>query len=154
MNIRNTLTYSILTTLGLIGFFVAMKLFGLEHVHELRLLNFFIILVGVAVLHRKMFKLDGNYGYLGGLMSGIEMSALSIIFIMVFMSIYASVIDPTFIEVMEESSIWGGNLTLFQTGIAILFEGLASCIIISYTSMQYFKSYAQDKADWSSEVSG
>lgn len=149
MNIRNTLTYSILTTLGLIGFFVAMKLFGLEHVHELRLLNFFIILVGVAVLHRKMFKLDGNYGYLGGLMS-----ALSIIIFMVFMSIYASVIDPTFIEVMEESSIWGGNLTLFQTGIAILFEGLASCIIISYTSMQYFKSYAQDKADWSSEVSG
>ncbi|NVK29198.1 MAG: hypothetical protein HWE14_14185 [Flavobacteriia bacterium] len=151
MNIRDLVSYSLKTAAGLIGFFILMKLAGFEQHHELRIFNFIIVLLGIFALHKKMFLKDGNHGYFSGFFSGIRMSALAIIFFVVFLSLYASVFDPQFIEVVEDSGIWGGKLSLFQTGIAILFEGLASCVLLSYISMQYFKAYVEDKADWSQE---
>ncbi|KAB2814527.1 hypothetical protein [Phaeocystidibacter luteus] len=151
MNIRDLVSYALKTAAGLIGFFMLMKLAGLEQHHELRLFNFVIVLIGTFSLHRKMFLKDGNHGYFSGFFSGIRMSAMAIVFFMVFLSLYASIIDPQFIELAEDSGIWGGKLSLFQTGIAILFEGLASCIVLSYTSMQYFKPYVMDTADWGQE---
>lgn len=132
------------TAAGLIAYFLLMKLFGLVQIHELRLFNFAIILAGTVALHRKMFRTDEHHSYIGGLFAGMRMGSISILLFLAFMSVYASVIDSNFIKVMESSGVWGGKLTLFQSVVAIIFEGLGSTVVISYASMQYFKIYSED----------
>ncbi|NVK04949.1 MAG: hypothetical protein HWD92_09000 [Flavobacteriia bacterium] len=136
--------YALKTAAGLIAYFLLMKLLGLEQMHQLRLFNFAIILAGTVALHRKMFRTDEHHSYIGGLFAGMRMGSISILLFLAFMSVYASIIDPNFIEVLESSGVWGGKLTLFQSVIAIVFEGLASTVVISYASMQYFKIYSED----------
>lgn len=142
MTSLKTMRFAFYTALGLILYFRMMVVFELEEMHELRLFNFIILSIGVWALHRKMFLLKHQYTYLEGLLQGIKMSAFAIFYFMLFLAFYGYVIDPHFIEVMESTNIWGPHLTPFYIGVAVSMEGLASSVIISYISMQYFKPYS------------
>lgn len=146
MNISTSLKYALGTTAGLIAYFIIMKIFGLEAQHELRIFNFVIVLAGVVLLHRSMYNAQPPHSYLNGLFSGFKMGAMATLFFIVFMGIYSTLIDPNFVEVLQSGSIWGGQLSIPQIVIATLFEGLGSCAIISFISMQYFKDLSSDFA--------
>lgn len=144
MNLYSLLKYTGLTTLGLIGYFLLMRALGLATVPEWRVLNFAIVFIGVASVHRYLFIKHGPFSYLQGWLTGIRMSALSVIAFMLFMTFYGTALDPAFMDEVMLNSAWGGQLSGLQVGIATTFEGLASCVMISFISMQYFKVYAKD----------
>lgn len=151
MNLKLSMRFALRTALGLILYFLLMKTFGLENNHELRLLNFIFIVIGIFGLHRRMFLRGEKHSYLDGLFSGLRMGVIAIVLFMVFMGLYAAVADQEFVQIAKESNIWGGNLDIYQIAVAIMMEGLASCMIISYISMQYFKNRATDTHDWPAE---
>lgn len=77
--------------------------------------------------------------YFEGLGSGLVMTVTAVLIFLGFLGIYVTTIDPDFIDVLENSKIWGNDLTLNQAGFAILIEGIASGAVISFAWMQHFK---------------
>lgn len=138
--------YGAITAVGLIAYFLLMKVLGLETNFFLRIFNFVFIIAGVYFLLNAMFKSsDNEFSYFAGLGAGIVMTVTAIIFFLVFLGAYVTYIDPKFMEVLEDSQMWGANLELFEIAFAIFVEGLASGLIISFAMMQYFKKQITSK---------
>jgi hypothetical protein len=139
---RRGIIYGLFIGLALIVYFLAMKLLGLEHNFYLRIFNFVILIGGVyLLLRREFFQTDKSISYFEGLGLGLRATITAVLVFLVFLAIYVKVFDPGFIEVLEESQIWGTNITLNQAAIGIFIEGMASAIAISFAWMQYFKKY-------------
>lgn len=134
--------YGLLTALALIVYFLLMKLAGLESNFALRFLNFLIIIGGCYLLLRKMYS-GGNAedSYFSGLIAGVVLTVTAVITFTAFLAVYVLAIDPAFMDVLEDSQIWGSHLELEQAAFAIIIEGIASGVIISFILMQYFKQF-------------
>jgi hypothetical protein len=139
------ITYGLYTALGLIFYFLIMKVIGQETNVWLRLFNFFILAAGVYQLFKKMYR--GNhvhYSYFDGLKMGVVLTVTAVAVFVIFLALYVEFVDPAFISIMENSQIWGNQLTIEEAGFAILIEGLASGVIISFAWMQHFKKNFSD----------
>ncbi len=135
----NYIKYGLYTALALIVYFLSMKLFGLEKNFYLRFLNFLIIIVAVyALIKNELKKPDATY--FSSLLKGISMTVVTVLVFLVFLAVYIKFIDPSFIEVMEASQIWGNQLSVAQSSIAIFIEGMASGVVITFAWLQYFKN--------------
>ena len=134
-------TNAIKIYIGIVLFFFLMKLLGIDHITELRALNFFFVFWGINnAVKNNIFK-NNNNTYLSNLFIGFSTSFLSVIMISASLMIYLFYIDPSFIETIENLLLWGGNLTPPLISFAILIEGLASSIICTFIVMQYWKKY-------------
>jgi hypothetical protein len=139
------ITYGLYTALGFIFYFLAMKVIGQETNLWLRTLNFIILGAGVYMLFRRMYgKKHTNYSYFDGLKMGFVLSVVAVVAFAIFLALYVTFVDPTFISVLESSQIWGNDLQLEEAAFAIILEGLASGAIISFTWMQWFKRNFSD----------
>ena len=125
---------------SIILFFFIMKILGLEHITELRLLNFIFVFWGVNSAIKKNLTEHNNSAYLGNLFIGFFTSFMSVIMISLSLAIYLFYIDPSFIEVLEKSTLWGQTLTPPLMSFAILIEGVASSMICTFIVMQYWKN--------------
>ena len=134
--------YGLLTALVLIVYFLLMKLAGQESNFALRFLNFFIIIGGCYFLLRNMYSgPDADSSYFNGLISGVVLTVTAVITFTAFMAVYVLLIDPSFMSVLENSQIWGSHLELEQAAFAIIIEGIASGVVISFALMQHFKRF-------------
>lgn len=143
MKLSKGIMFGIYAGLALIVYFLLMKLFGLEKVFALRLFNFVILSGAIYLLFRRMFVLSetksNDFSYFDGLIGGLTVTFISVLMFVIFMGIYISFWDQGFMEVLEESGIWGSNFGVAEAVIAILIEGFVSGGIISFVFMQYFK---------------
>lgn len=134
------LYYGLYTGLGLIAYFLLMTFVDQAANIYLRILNFFIIAAGIYFLFKHLMTRNGRgFGYILGLGSGVFMSAVSIITFIVFLVLYVRFIDPSFMEVLESSQIWGHDLSLTDAAFGIGIEGVISGVILSFMGMQWFK---------------
>jgi len=139
---NNTTKYGLSTALALIIYFLIMKLLGLEGNFALRFFNFFILISGCYFLLKKIYSEgEGGTSYFTGLISGVVLTVTAVVVFTVFMAVYVLFIDPSFMAILEESQIWGSHLELEQAAFAIIIEGIASGVVISFALMQYFKKY-------------
>ncbi len=138
--------YGALTALGLIVYFVLMKLLGLETNFLLRIFNFVFIIAGIYAMYRVMYNAP-NEGpsYFAGLGAGVVLTVTAVLVFLVFLGAYVTYVDPSFMQVLEDSKIWGADLELVEITFAIFVEGLASGLIISFGLMQYFKNNINSK---------
>lgn len=135
----NYIKYGLFTALALILYFLSMKLFGLEKNFYLRFLNFLIIIIGTYALIKQELK-SSDATYFSTLVKGISMTVITVFGFLIFLAIYIKAFDPSFIEVMEESQIWGNQLSVVQASVAIFIEGMASGVVITFVWLQYFKN--------------
>lgn len=135
----NYIKYGLFTSLALIVYFLSMKVLGLEDVFYLRFLNFIIIIFGVYALIKSEVKRP-QANYISTLVNGISMTVVTVLSFLIFLAIYIKVFDPSFIKILEQSKIWGNQLTVVQASIAIFIEGMASGVVITFAWLQYFKN--------------
>jgi len=135
--VRNAL----LTSVGIIAYFFAMKLLGLDNVSELRFLNFLFVLWGINNAIKTNIETNKENLYINNFSVGITTSALALGIIVLGLIIYVSFIDPSFMTILENSFLFGSNLTLPLVVFALLIEGAASSVICSFVLMQYYKNY-------------
>ena len=141
MKKRNyTIRFGLYMFLSMVALFFIMKLVGLEKVTELRLLN--ILIAGYFSNRLAQHNLieDAEVEYVSNLGSllfanliAVFLSALSLVF-------YVKLIDPSFMASLGNGFFLGNNLTIEKIAIAILMEGSASAIIVSFSLMQYWKN--------------
>jgi hypothetical protein len=127
--------------LGIVLYFFAMKLLGLESISELRFLNFLFVVWGVnSAIKGNIIKNKDTF-YISNLFIGVATSIIAVGIILIGLITYVSLIEPGFITVLENSFLWGSSLSLPLIIFAIAIEGIASSVICSFISMQYWKNY-------------
>jgi hypothetical protein len=127
--------------IGIVVYFFTMKLLGLEKITELRLLNFLIVVWGVNYAIKQNIFENGINTYLSNLSIGFSTAILAVLLVAVSLVFYISFIDNELIYLMENSRVWGNDLSLGEIIFAILIEGLASSIICTFIIMQYWKKH-------------
>ena len=127
--------------LGIILYFFVMKLFGLDSVSELRFLNFIFVVWGINSAIKSNIMNNKETYYISNLFIGIATSIIATAIIIFGLVIYVSFIEPSFINVLENSFLWGNNLSLQLVLFAISVEGYASAVVCSFIIMQYWKNY-------------
>src|SRR5438105_3279569 len=96
VHVSNMYKVSALTALGLITFFLVMKLFNLATVVELRFFNILILLVGVRqMLLQERAQDSGRLEYLHGMMIGFMTAFLAAFMFSVFVFVYLT-LDSSF----------------------------------------------------------
>lgn len=145
-NIKNNLIeitalkYGGFMALALVGFFLLMKAFGLEHNLELRALNLFILFsfVLMSIDHYEK-KSPDNFVYLKGMGLGLLTSVVGVLIFATLVILYITVINPAFMEVIQQNEPFGDFLNPLLVGCTIVIEGMASGFLATYAIMQYYK---------------
>ena len=127
--------------LGIVIYFFSMKLLSLESISELRFLNFLFVVWGVNSAIKGNITKNKDTFYISNLFIGVATSIIAVGIILIGLITYVSVIEPGFIIVLENSFLWGSNLSLPLIIFAIAIEGIASSVICSFILMQYWKNY-------------
>lgn len=142
------ISYGIFTALALIAYFLLMKLFGLETQFWLRVFNVFIVGGAIYMLLNRRIRRDHDaVGYFGGLGLGIRMTVTAVVLFVIFLAIYVNFLDPHFLEVLQESKMWGTDVSLDLAMVGILVEGIVSGMVITFILMQFFKAYIHPRQD-------
>jgi hypothetical protein len=131
------------TFFGLVAYFFLMKLIGLSHILELRFLNVIILGIGISVgivrLKRELHERDF---YLQGLAQGVYVTVVAVLFFAGFMGLYLSLIDHKLMDEIKQNAPMGFPVTGASIFGALVMEGLASGVVISFIVMQYLKQEA------------
>lgn len=133
-------------TLGIVLYYFLMKIFGLEQIVELRYLNFLFVVWGINSSIKTNININQENIYISNLFLGIFTSVLAVFMTIIFLITYVSLFSTNLIEILENSFLWGNNLSLPLIIFALLIEGIASSVICSFILMQYWKNYNTTKA--------
>lgn len=129
----------------IVVYFLLMKLFGLDNVSELRFLNFLFVFWGVNRAIKMNLNYNTNSTYFNSFYAGFGSSVIGVGLTIIGLIVYVGFMDPEFITVLENSSLWGKKLSLQMVVFALAIEGIASSVMCSFIVMQYYKSYKSSK---------
>jgi len=124
MNLSKELHNGIMIFIGIGMYFLLMELLGLSDVFILRLLNILIVIYYVNKTIKSNYT-EGKLEYLDNLISGTLTSLIGG--------------DAYLVNLSQNFLFGGGNPSMYQFCIGLLFEGIASSVIITFTLMQYWK---------------
>ncbi|RMG83731.1 MAG: hypothetical protein D6707_00470, partial [Bacteroidetes bacterium] len=105
---------------------------------ELRAFNF-LILLGFLFLMYKNKSQSVGIEYFEGLKSGAYYTLVSVLLFGVFLVIYLYM-DKNFMAYINEHTPFNIVLTPLTAAMVVVFEGIVSGLIASFSLMQYFKS--------------
>jgi hypothetical protein len=129
--------YGIMAGMGYTIYFLIMKWFNLINVLELRALNFVILASFLFLMYKKLAK-DKGLEYFEGLKSGAYYTVSSVLLFGVFLLIYLYW-DSNFMAYINENTPFNLTLTPVTATAVVVFEGIISGLIASFSFMQYFK---------------
>jgi len=137
---KKMIKYGGFIALGLILYFLIVRMFGLHENPWLRLFNGVIVCYGIYKAIKDVKKESGvSFNYFEGFKTGIFSGFIATLIFTFFMAIYIFHIDVAFgekiIEMSPGSVATEPGLLLF----IILIEGFASTVVLSLLFMQKFK---------------
>lgn len=126
--------------LGIGIYFLVLEYLGLADVFYLRVLNLFIVAFGINRTIQ-MNQRDGIRGYNRHLLSAIITSMIGAVLSIASLLAYIQFRGgQEYLETLSKGFLFGGGeLTIHYYCIGLLFESIASSIIISFCLMQYWK---------------
>ena len=137
---KHILKFGLLTTTGLIVYFLLMRVLGLAEITELRALNALIMFSGVF-LTVKTFRsgaFETDFGYLSGIAVGFFTGIVIAISFSLFVGVYVF-IDPVFLAAIVADNPQKEFLNPMTASMVIFIEAIASGFLFSYASMQWLK---------------
>ena len=141
---RISIKSSILTSVGLIIYFMLMRAFNLHHKIILHYANVIVLFLGLRYSIKHIKTINGDIKYFEGLKSGIIVSLLSVLIFNIFMYVYTVYLDYNFYNFINEKLSFSNNFSsqenIFGMIGLISIEGLSSGFIITFILMQYYKS--------------
>lgn len=125
--------YGLGLALSLIAFFLIMHFFGLSQNYNFRMFNAVIHIAFIYLGVRKYFNETGgrNFNYVAGTAQGMYLSLIGVLVFALFMILFMAA-DTIFLEALKESKELGKYLTPFTAGVALIVEGIAISLILSY----------------------
>jgi len=135
VNVYKVAGYS---ALGMVVFFLLMKLMGLVTVVELRFFNFFIMFLGIryALLQSRRLN-DGKLEYLRGMLTGFLTAFFTSVFFAAFLVLYL-MIDSPFMNYLKVTQPFGSYLSPGSAALVTIIEGIAAGAIVSFAMMHLY----------------
>jgi C4-dicarboxylate transporter len=126
--------YGVLTACGLIVFFLLMKVVGWVHVVELRVLNLFIMAIGIYLALKKFRQTDINqqFNYMRAFFLGVTTSIFASFIFAVFLFIYVGLIDHALMKAIVEKEPMGRYLNPYVVSFIVAVEGILSGILVTF----------------------
>lgn len=134
---KRQLKYGIYIFLSLVGYYFVMKAFGLHENIWLRGLNFAIVFFW---LYQYNHAKEKSTKYLEQFANNLIAAATGILMFSISIFVYLNWINPEFMNVLEQSWMFGNILTPAMISVAVFIEGIASAVILSLIVMQIFKN--------------
>jgi hypothetical protein len=148
VGISTNIKVGIYSGLGLIFYFVIMRLFNLHHIMELHYVNILVLFIGLRYAIKQIISIKGEIKYFEGLKSGIVVTIISLVIFNIFMVLYETIIDPSFLDFLKENIHLGKGFstqeTIFNVMGILTIEGLSSGFIMTFILMQYYKAESSE----------
>ena len=142
MKLPKELINGILIALGIAGYFLIMELLGLSNNYYLRVLNVLFVFFGVNRIVKQNI-LEGKSGYLTNLLSAGLTALIGVLISISGLLFYIYSKGGTeYISSLSEQFLFGGA-TVNEYCFGLLFEGLASSVIVVFITMQFWRSRTQ-----------
>jgi hypothetical protein len=131
--------------IGIVLYFLLMEFVGLAHLFYLRLLNAFFIFYGVNRTI-KMNLAEGENIFVSNVISAMTTSFIGVILSVIGLFIYSYTRGgDSYVQSLSEIFLFGGNPTVNTYCICLLFEGIASSVIVTLLLMLYYNNnFASD----------
>lgn len=129
--------YGLKIAAGLIGYFVLMRIIGLHHHVELRLLNLLILVAGIYFALRKFKETHGQHiNYFRALVTGVATGAIASIVFALFLFIYMKV-DEEMMRSIVENEPMGHYLNAYMSAFIVALEGVFSGLLVTFVLINY-----------------
>lgn len=140
MKISHEVTNGFFMFLGIGTYFLLMEVLGLSNNYILRIFN---VLIVIYFLNKTIkFNINsGKNGYLFNMTSAALTGVIGIVLGIVGLALYIQFrgIDQSVARLSKEF-LFGGNPTLGEYCISLLFEGLASVLMVVFINVQYWQT--------------
>ena len=140
MKISKEFQNGFLIFLGIAIYFLFMNLVGLSDVFYLRLFNTLFVLYGVN--RTIMMNIhDGEVFLVNNAKSAMKTSLIG-----VFLSIIGLIIfsylqgGDQYVQSLSKTFLFGGNLSVMTYSICLLFEGIASTVVVTMLLLLYWNN--------------
>ena len=137
MKLPKELRNGIIIFLGIGLYFLLMILLGLGDISALRLLNVVFVFYGV----NRTIKInlnEGNKNFVLNAVSALITSIIGVVLSIIGLLIYSYIRGgDAYIQSLSKTFLFGGNPTIVTYCISLLFEGIASSIIVTLLIMLY-----------------
>jgi hypothetical protein len=128
----------IFITIGI--YFLLMEAFSLAHLFYLRFINIFFVFYGVNRTIQMNLQ-EGKNKFVSNAVSAIFTSIVGVILSIIGLVIYSYLQGgDAFVQSLSETFLFGGNPTIDAYSISLLFEGIASSIIVTLLLMLYWNN--------------
>lgn len=122
---------------GLIAYFLIMKMLGLAHHVELRLLNLFILVAGVYLGLRKFKEMHHHsLNYFRALVTGATISAIGAVVFALFLFLYMQ-LDSSFMQSVIDNEPMGRYLNAYTASFIVALEGMFSGFLVTFVIINY-----------------
>src|SRR3989337_1061017 len=129
--------YGLRIAASLMLFFLIMKVVGLGHQSELRLLNLIIMTIGIYLALKK-FKLthSDHLNYFRGLIMGVATSAIASLIFGAFLFIYMK-LDVSLMQSIVENEPMGRYLNPYIVAFIVVLEGSFSGLFVTFVLLNW-----------------
>lgn len=130
-------SYGLRIAIGLIAFFMLMKVSGLSHHAELRLLNLFILVGGVYFALRRFKKThEDRLNYFRALVIGVATAAVGSLVFAVFLFLYMQA-DVDLMQSIRDNEPMGRYLNPYIASFIVALEGVFSGLLVTFILINY-----------------
>ena len=129
--------YGLRIAAGLILYFLVMKLLGLGHHVELRLVNLVILTVGIYMALKK-FKLThtDHLNYFRGFIMGVATAGIGSLIFGVFLFIYMK-LDTAMMQSIVDNEPMGRYLNPYMSAFIGMLEGFFSGLLVTFVLLNW-----------------
>lgn len=141
MKLKRELLNGFIIFIGIAIYFLLMEFLGLSDEFYLRIFNLVIVAFGVNLTIKQNYH-DGLHGYNRNLVSGIITSMIGAILSVGSLFFYIQFRGgDEYLQTLSKGFLFGGgDLNISYYAIGLLFESVASSVIITFCLMQYWKN--------------
>ncbi len=126
--------------LGLIAFFLLMKVVGLVHIYELRFLNVIIQVVGIYYALKKFKETHGQHiNYFRALVTGVSAGAIASLLFAVFLFAYLMFDHSLMLDIMDKEPM-GRYLNPYIAAFMVALEGVFSGLLFTFILINYINT--------------
>ncbi|GEC70938.1 hypothetical protein SAMN05443543_102567 [Flavobacterium flevense] len=121
-------------------YFLLMELLGLAHLFYLRFLNILFVFYGVNRTIKQNLE-KGNKQFVSNAVSAMFTSVIGVVLSIIALVIYSYLQGgDAFAQSLSETFLFGGNPSIDAYSISLLFEGVASSVIVTLLLMLYWNN--------------
>jgi hypothetical protein len=121
-------------------YFLLMDVLGLAHLFYLRFLNVVFVFYGVNKT-AQMNLAEGKKDFISNAVSVMATSLVGVFLSVIGLIVYSYIKGgDTYVQSLSETFLFGGNPSVMTYSICLLFEGIASSVILTLLVLLYWNN--------------